>query len=182
MRPSKIFIATLSLFLLLATARADEQSAAVALVERIHQAASGNSPTALRAAIDAPAIARKVLGPYWQSADAAARQKFTEALTDVIVAALVRRFSGQGGDFTVLGSRKLGNGDILVSTRMTRPDSRMTNLDWRTHLCHAGPCVADVLVDGASVAIQRRDEYAARMQANGGSIADLIDSLRRTSP
>jgi ABC-type transporter MlaC component len=162
---------------------ADDETAAIAVVERIHQAASTQSLNALRSTIDAPAIARTVLGTYWQSASASERRDFTDALTDAIVDALVRRFTGQAAtDFTVLGSRRLSNGDILVSTRMTRPDSRMINLDWRTHRCRVGFCIADVLTDGASVSIQRRDEYMARMKANGGSIAELISSLRGASP
>lgn len=164
-------------------AYADDEAAAIALVEKIHQAAGAQSLQVLRAAIDAPAIARTVLGSYWQSASAGERREFTAALSDAVVEALVRRFRGQdAADFAVLGSRKLGNGDILVSSRMTRSDSRITRLDWRAHHCRAGLCIADVLTDGASASIQRRDEYMARMKANGGSIAELTASLRGAGP
>jgi ABC-type transporter MlaC component len=182
-RTTILFVALLVFISFAATATAtDDGTAAVALVEKIHRAASANATNVLRTTIDAPSIARTVLGTYWQSATAGERKDFTEALTDAITAGFVRRFSAQSaGGFTVHSSRKLGNGDILVSTRMTRSDSRETALDWRIHNCHSGVCVADVLIDGASAAIQRRDEYKARMQANGGSIADLIASIRQIS-
>jgi ABC-type transporter MlaC component len=178
-RTTILFIALL-VFISFAATAADDETTAIALVEKIHRAASVNATNVLRTTIDVPSIAHTVLGAYWHSATAGERKDFTEALTDAIIAGLVRRFSSQSvGGFAVHGSRKLGNGDILVSTRMTRSDSRETALDWRIHNCHAGVCVTDVIIDGASAAIQRRDEYKARMQANGGSIADLIASIRQ---
>jgi len=160
---------------------ADDDAAAIGLIHRIHRAASSNSLSSLRATIDAPAIARTVLGNYWQSANANERKNFTDALADAIVAALVRRFSGQAkADLTILGSRKLGNGDILVRTQIARSESNTMNIDWRTRACSSGACLADVITDGASALIQRREEFTTRL-ANGGSIADLISTLRATS-
>jgi ABC-type transporter MlaC component len=159
-------------------AHAEDESAATSLISLIHEAASARSLTTLRATIDAPEIARNVLGNYWQSVGANERQNFADALVDAIVAALVRRFNGDAEtDLTFLGSLKLSNGDILVRTRITRPGSYMRTIDWQTRLCPAGICLADVITDGASVFIQRRNEYAAKLE-NGESIAELISSLR----
>jgi ABC-type transporter MlaC component len=183
LKRNKIALAMLAFFVFApAMACADDESIAIALVKRVYLAANTRSLDVLREAIDSSAIARKVLGNYWASASTNEQQDFTDSLTEVIAGALVRRFSGHTPDaLMVLGARTLADGDVVVSSKMTWSESSLTVLDWRIHLCGDAACIVDVVADGVSLAIQRRDEYIARIEANGGSVADLIASLRQTA-
>lgn len=177
------FVTVFAFFLVAPAARlacAGDEPTAIALVETVYAAARANSLDVLRKAIDSPAIARAVLGNYWESASVDERAEFTDALREVIVAAFAHRFSGHPpGALMVLDARTLANGDVLVSSKMTWSESSLTVLDWRIHRCGNSDCIVDVIADGASLAIRRRDEYAARLKASGGSLSDLIASLRQ---
>jgi ABC-type transporter MlaC component len=51
-------------------------------------------------------------------------------------------------------------------------------VDWRLRRCSGKLCIGDLIVDGASVTIQRRDQVTAQLAANGGSIPQLVAALR----
>jgi ABC-type transporter MlaC component len=82
-------------------------------------------------------------------------------------------------DFTLINYRVLKNGDVLVRSRLDTPGQEPLTLDWRVHKCKSGPCISDLIVAGASVSLQRRDRVAERMARPGGSIAKIIDDLRK---
>jgi ABC-type transporter MlaC component len=174
-----------------AAALADDQAESVALIGRLYRTAAGiaqgTEPSAkpsavLRRSFDAPAIARKVLGEYWTRADVNDRRMSIEYAQDAIAQATVRHLGrANREDFGFLDSRRLANGDVLVATQLTRPSGRMTRLEWRIHRCTGGPCIIDLFIDGASLSIQRRDEFAALMRSGTNSIGAAITAMRSAS-
>jgi ABC-type transporter MlaC component len=194
MRPDKRVVASLIILGTLVAAHADDGSESTALVRRLYRtaveiaqgleagAAVRAGSAALRGSFDSPTIARKVLGEYWGRASAGDRRMSIEYVQDTIVDAVVRHLGNRYSESSVfVGTRRLSNGDILVATRLTRPSGRVANLDWRVHRCASGPCIVDLLVDGASLSIQRRDEFAALMRSGGGSVGEVIARMR-TAP
>jgi phospholipid transport system substrate-binding protein len=188
--PTKVVTAVLSMLMAIAVsggiARADSQSEATALVDRVHKATfdiaheGAPVPQSLRDAFDGPSIAKFVLGKYWAGASAGERKEFVEALDDAIIRALVRRLGRhRDQDFAILSTRTIGGGDVLVRSKLSPPGQDAITVDWRTHRCDAGLCISDLIVGGASVSVQRRDDVAARMSANGGSLTRLIADLRK---
>jgi ABC-type transporter MlaC component len=181
MRPSRFLIGVLLFLCVLFRAPpilASEESEAIALVGRLYRSAV-DARSISRNSIDTAGIARKVLGGYWAGASNSDRQEYIELVWQWVEDALVGRIANlRSDDFIVMGARQLGNGDILVATRMTRRNGQVTSVDWRSHRCASGPCVIDLIIDGASVSIQRRDEFAARMRASGNSISEVITSIR----
>jgi ABC-type transporter MlaC component len=182
--------AVLSAFLFIGipgtAALADAASDATALVDRVHKAVSAIAhegaavPQTLRDSYDGPFIAQAALGKYWAGAPAADRAQFVAALTDAIVKALVKRLGRhRDQDFAILSTKTITNGDVVVRSRLSPPGQDAITVDWRVHRCKAGLCVADLIVGGASVTVQRRDDIAARLQANGGSLPKLIADLRK---
>ena len=172
-------------------ANADESSDAVALVEQVRQTAlelaRGGSAAliaretkAIRAAFDGPSIGRVVLGAYWASATIRERAEFVDALLDVSTHRLADRLAGATDQaFVVLGSQVLPNGDLLVKSKFSRAIQEPTTVDWRLHHCQNALCIVDVVVNGASVSLQRRDDVAAQMAASGGSIAKVTTDLHK---
>jgi ABC-type transporter MlaC component len=161
-------------------ARASEQTQAIALITHIFSVARDSAPSEaeFRDSFDMVAIARAVLGARWSSASAAERDEFLSALRQNIAANIRLRIGGKASGVDVLGARDLSNGDVLVLTRVRSEIDGIVAMDWRTRRCGANRCVVDIIVGGASVSIQRRDQYAAYLDVNGGSITDLIPIMR----
>ena len=161
-------------------ARAREQTQAIDLITHIFGMArdSASSEAEFRDSFDMVAIARAVLGARWGSASAAERDEFLSALQQNIAANIRLRIGGKASGVDVLGTRDLSNGDVLVLTRVRSEIDGIVAMDWRTRRCGAHRCVVDIIVGGASISIQRRDQYAAYLDVNGGSITDLIPIMQ----
>jgi ABC-type transporter MlaC component len=171
-------------------ARANDQSDAVALVQQVREAAValayGGAPDVVEAerdligaAFDGTQIGRTVLGTYWNTASAADRAGVIDALLDAIARGLADRLANtREQDFVVLGTQLLANGDILVRSQFVRPLRQPSSVDWRLHRCQGKLCIGDVILDGASVTLQRRDQVTAQLAGNGGSIPKLIADIR----
>lgn len=180
-----LLIATCALPL---SASADEQRDAIRLVETVRQAAialghGGSAEGQLRsisAAFDGRGIAQAVLGTYWRRASADDRAAVVDALLYAIAHRLADKLERtQDKSFTVLGTKALANGDILVRSEFRRALHGPTSVDWRVRHCRGQLCIGDVFVDGASVTVQQRDRIAQLLAGNGGSIPALVADLRK---
>jgi ABC-type transporter MlaC component len=133
----------------------------------------------LKALIDSEAIAQFVLGEQLNAATAPQRAGFIAALGDLVADGLVERLGGPHAEPFEMGpARTLDNGDIVVVTHVKFRDGHRGELDWRIHAKGQNQLMVDVLVDGASVAVQARDQAQAELSSNGGSIPSLIASMR----
>ena len=133
----------------------------------------------LKSLIDGEAIAQVVLGEKFGTATAPQRTAFISALSDLVADNLVERLGGSHAEPFELGAaRTLDNGDVVVVTHVKFRDGHRGELDWRMHIKGQRQVMADVLVDGASVAIGARDQAQAELSSNGGSIPALIASMR----
>ena len=135
--------------------------------------------TELKSLIDGEAIAQVVLGEKLNAATAPQRTAFISALSDLVADNLVERLGGPHAEPFELGAvRTLDNGDVVVVSHVKFRDGHRGELDWRMRLKGQAQVMADVLVDGASVAIGSRDQASAELSSNGGSIPALIASMR----
>ncbi|WP_161784922.1 ABC transporter substrate-binding protein [Hoeflea sp. BAL378] len=157
---------------------------AIAAVERIHATtvASAGAPVARLAALleshlDLAEISRKVGGKAWDGASAAEKRKFTLVLRDVMAIELGRRIRPDDR-LQVSGARPLGHADVVVLSSQIRADGSTRRIDWKMRPCGAGYCLYDLIGNGASLTLARRDNYAARLRALDGSLAALTRQLR----
>jgi ABC-type transporter MlaC component len=133
----------------------------------------------LKARIDTAAMAQFVLGDRLAVAPAPQRAAFVAALGDLVAGQLVERLGGAHAEpFELSGTRTLDNGDILVVSYVRFRDGHRGELDWRMHANGSNQIMADVLVDGASVAVGARDEAQTELMSNGGSLPALTASMR----
>ena len=128
---------------------------------------------------DTPRIARFVLGRYWNLASEAQRQDFMRLFEDYVVIAYSARLSGLSGErFLVEGSRVDG-GAIVVSSEVVRPNTEHPlKVDWRLVDEYGRLKIADVIVEGISMAVTQRSEFAAVIQRNGGQVNGLLTVMR----
>jgi phospholipid transport system substrate-binding protein len=128
---------------------------------------------------DAPGIARFVLGRYWRSASEEEQQEFVKLFEDYVVFVYTARLANFGGEtFKIRGSRSDGDG-VLVSTDVLSPGNPSTlRIDWRLVADNGAYKINDVIVEGVSMTVTQRSEFASVVQRNGGRVGSLIALMR----
>jgi phospholipid transport system substrate-binding protein len=133
---------------------------------------------ALRQDFDLAAIARFVLGPYWRLASPAQRQEFETLLEDYLVRFYGQRFAEyRGASFRVTGSRSSPAGEIVTS-EIVRPQGAPVEVDWRLGIQNGQYKITDVSIDGVSMALTQRAQFAGIIERNGGQVAGLLATMR----
>lgn len=130
---------------------------------------------------DLPTIARFTLGRYWRIASIEQRDEYVQLFEEFIVLAYSHRFKDLSGRaFTVRQTRKLNARDQLVLSVIEiekgKPPMRV---NWRVRLRDSAYRVIDVVVEGVSMSVTQRDEFAAVIRRNGGKVEGLLAALRR---
>jgi phospholipid transport system substrate-binding protein len=133
----------------------------------------------LRQDFDVPGIARFVLGRYWNVATEEQRAEFVKLFEEYIALAYATRLAEYTGEtFKVTGSRPEADGAI-VSSQIIRPaGAAPVKVDWRLTDRTGNYKISDVSVDGISMAVTQRSEFASVIQHNGGQVQSLIAMLR----
>jgi phospholipid transport system substrate-binding protein len=132
----------------------------------------------LRQDFDLSAMSRAILGPYWGVASKAQRQQFGSLLPEYIVRFDGDRFAPSGGQgFTVTGSRS-DAGDTIVTSQLIRPPGPPIEVDWRLGMSDGRYKISDYSIDGVSLDVIHRSEVAEIMQRNGGSVDNLLATMR----
>lgn len=138
----------------------------------------------LREGFDLPFIARFVLGRYWRRATPEAQQDYLSVFGEYVLLSYSNRLGGYSGEtFSVLGEREAGKKDVIVTTQIDRPSGPAIRADWRVRVSGPEPRVIDVMVEGVSMAVTQRQEFASVVQRNGldGLIQVLQARISRLS-
>ncbi len=124
-------------------------------------------------------IARFTLGRYWRRATEAQQKEYVGLFEDFVVLAYAARFRDYSGDnFRVGKVRDINARDKLVNSKLILKDGRTIPVHWRVRGGDAYKII-DVLVEGVSMAITQRDEFAAIINRRGGKIEGLLVALRK---
>jgi phospholipid transport system substrate-binding protein len=133
----------------------------------------------LREDFDVPGIARFVLGRYWNIATEQQRAEFVKLFEDYIALAYSTRLAEYTGEtFKVVGSRPDADGAIVTSQILRPAGAAPVKLDWRVTGRDGAYKISDVAVDGISMAVTQRSEFASVIQHNGGQVQGLLTMLR----
>ena len=129
---------------------------------------------------DVTAIGRFVLGRYWRDATEAERAEYLKLFEDLIVATYAGRFSDYSGEtLTVLEGRPEEDRFLLVMSQINRSGGNPPiRIDWRIADSQGNPKIVDVVVEGVSMSITQRSEFASVIQRGGGKVQGLIVALR----
>jgi phospholipid transport system substrate-binding protein len=118
---------------------------------------------------DIPAIARFTLGRFWKVAQPDEQAKFLTAFEDVIVYTWTRRFSEYNGQtLQVQSTAPDGDDGALVSSTIVGKDIQPIAVAWRLRKREDGWRVVDIIVEGVSMALTYRQEYATILNQQGG--------------
>jgi phospholipid transport system substrate-binding protein len=128
---------------------------------------------------DVPAISRFVLGRYWRLATPTQQQEFVRVFTNYIALAYANRLAEYSGEtLRVTGTRTAPDGQ-LVSSEIIRSAGPPARVDWLLTPQNGAYKITDVIVEGVSMAVTQRSEFASVIQRNGGQVQGLITALRQ---
>ena len=124
--------------------------------EACHEA---RAPRSLRAFLDMPLIAERVLGQPWQAADASERVNLSDLVATIVEQRMVERF----GDRSVMieDTRPLPNGDVIVNGEFVGQNDQIKRLTWQLRQTAGGMLIEDMVIDGASLVVLARDQVSS---------------------
>ncbi len=134
----------------------------------------------LRNSFDLMTIGRFVIGRSWNAATPEEQKEYMNLFEELVIKTYGDRMSLYTGEgFVVTGVRPETEKDTIVNSQITHPDgSKPATIDWRVRQRDGKLGVIDVVVEGVSLSVTQRQEYAAVIQNNDGKISALLDKMR----
>lgn len=131
----------------------------------------------LRQGFDLPLIGRFVLGQHYRTATPEQRADFQRLFEEYILSTYSSRLGGYAGEtFQVISARPAGSKDAMVRTRIERPSGPPIQADWRVRANGNQYKIIDVMVEGVSMAVTQRSEFASVIKNSG--FEGLLAALR----
>ena len=131
----------------------------------------------LKSGFDMKFIGRFVLGVNWRQATPQQREDYQALFNDYVLKTYSARLGGfTNEDFEITGSQPAGKRDMMVDSKVLRKDGPPITADWRVRMVDGEPKVIDVVVEGVSMSISQRQEFASVVQSKG--MDGLIETLR----
>ncbi|HEY1097258.1 MAG TPA: ABC transporter substrate-binding protein, partial [Alphaproteobacteria bacterium] len=125
----------------------------------------------LNQSFDIPTIARFTLGRYWRVATPAQQKEFTSMLQDVIINKYADRIlNASSGTYEILGASAINERDYAVMMKVKPIDDAPISFAWRVRDTEGKLKVIDLAVEGVSMSITHRSDYASAIERNGGSV------------
>ena len=134
----------------------------------------------LNEAFDLPRIARFTLGRYWRTATDEEKTEFITLFEKFVIQAYSSRFQDMSGQkLNVINAREVSASQVLVLSEIEIPGKAPVKINWRVRSKDDAHKIVDVLVQGISMSVTQRDEFAAVIRKTGGKVDGLIKALRR---
>jgi phospholipid transport system substrate-binding protein len=132
---------------------------------------------------DLSLLGRLVLGRCWRDASPGQRSEYLQLFRRYMLQTFIQRLrqyagtdmSHPGERFQIIASRPVGERDILVQSRVAPPTSQPLRVDWRLRERPGEPVIIDLIVEGISLLVTQRSEFAAVLERGGveGLLAEL---------
>ncbi len=133
----------------------------------------------LHEGFDVPFVARTVLGAPYRDLTDEQRRAYVDAFERWVVASYADRLDDYTGErLVIVGAESQGQQDARVTTRIEGM-SPPPRIDWRVRERPTGLSIIDIEVEGVSMAISQRSEFASVVQRRG--IDGLIAILQERS-
>ena len=137
--------------------------------------------TLLKNNFDMKTIGRFALGRYWKTSTKQQQQEYLNLFENMIVEVYSRRFSEYNGEaLNITSARPQGKADVLVSSAIIPENGAKVSVDWRVRKKKNGKLkVIDIMVEGVSMSLTQRSDFASVIQRGGGKIDVLLAHLRQ---
>ena len=134
----------------------------------------------LQTKFDLPTIGRFALGKNWKNATSAQKTEYQKLFENLVVRVYSARFgeyNGQG--FEVTSYKDVGKKDISVTSYITPDNGAKVRVDWRVRHKDGQYKIIDVVIEGVSMSLTQRSDFASVIQRGGGDIEVLLAHLRK---
>lgn len=131
---------------------------------------------------DMETIGRFALGRHWKTATDVQKKEYQKLFNEMIVRVYTARFKEYDGQtLEVKTSRKDGaNTDAIVNTVLVpKAGEQAVVIDWRVRQKNGKFKVVDIIVEGVSMALTQRSDFASVIQRGGGDVEALLATLRK---
>lgn len=135
----------------------------------------------LNNSFDLKAIGRFALGRWWAVATPAEQTEYMTLFNRMVERIYTDRFSLYSGETFAVGQVRPDAGDdSIVGSQVVRPSGPPVNVDWRVRKQPDGSFkIVDVIVEGVSMSVTQRAEFASVIQRGGGSLESLLAVMRQ---
>lgn len=125
-------------------------------------------------------VSNFLLGPFRRKASPDEIEDFRRVLEDNVVATYAWRFASYNGQQFKVGAVRDGrHGQKFVASTLSQNDGAPPiGIEWRLTPHQESWRIFDIVVEGLSMLVTQRDEYAAVIRRNDGSVGALIDAIR----
>lgn len=131
----------------------------------------------LESKFDLEFISRFVLGRYWRYATADQQDEYQFLFYEFILSTYSARLSSYAGQsFIIENAVNAGANDVIVRSLITGGSGPPLRADWRVREVDGAPQIIDLSVEGISMSITHREEFAAVVQREG--VEGLLKILR----
>lgn len=135
----------------------------------------------LRTNFDIDTISKFALGTYWRGATDAQKKEYTSLFENMIVKTYAQRFEDYKGQTFKVTGETAANKDVIVNSQILQAGGPPVNVDWRVRGSGKNMKIIDVMVEGISMSVTQRSDFAAVIQRGGGNVDALLKSLRERS-
>lgn len=133
----------------------------------------------LQDSFDMDTIGRFSLGRYWRAASPAQQKEYLSLFREMIVTVYSNRFHEYRGQrFETRAVRADGEKDSIVTAFIIPESGPEVQVDWRVRLKNGRYKVVDVIVEGVSMSVTQRSDFASVIQRGGGDVGVLLVQLR----
>jgi phospholipid transport system substrate-binding protein len=132
---------------------------------------------------DVALLSRLVLGRNWQRLSEQQQTRYEQLFGEVVMRTLARRLdqyvSGTGGTLAdhlqFVSSQPAGRDDVLVRTKVRTEQGDVVDVDWRLRAHGDQPLIIDLIIEGASLLVAQRSEFASVIERSDvdGLLAEL---------
>ena len=129
-------------------------------------------------------LSRLSLGRYWRSLNETERGAYQSLFARSVIGSLAYRLESAIREldgpldqhFVITTSMPTGQKDIYVRSKVLAASGPPLSVDWRLREAEGGPVIIDLVVEGVSLLVSQRAEFAAVIERSG--VDGLIESLR----
>jgi phospholipid transport system substrate-binding protein len=117
---------------------------------------------------DVPTIGRFVIGRYWNRSSPDDQKQYLDTFRKYVAAIYAQQFAHyQGEGFKTSGARPVGDDETAVKAEIDRPGSPPIAIEFRVKGKSGAFQIVDVAVEGVSLIITKRDEFASVLNQEG---------------
>jgi phospholipid transport system substrate-binding protein len=127
-------------------------------------------------------IAKFVLGRHWRKASEAQKEEYLRLFEDLMVSTYADRFESYSGEKLLIKRAEIrGKKDAIVHTTMVKADNATKPLKvaWRVRIKGETFTIIDVMVEGISMIMTQKSEFASFIKQNGGTLDALLLELKK---